>query len=118
MAGTWYSETVANHPCDVYIPPQRNPYGYVVLYLHGVHLNRLDDQPAFIEEFDQHGLAVVAPQTKRSWWTDKICLEFDPTISAQRHVLENVLPFIESRLNAKPPRIGLLGTSMGGQGAL
>jgi len=29
-----------------------------------------------------------------------------------------VLPFIEQRLGAVPPRIGLLGTSMGGQGAL
>ncbi|MBW8885609.1 MAG: esterase, partial [Planctomycetia bacterium] len=47
-----------------------------------------------------------------------MCLEFDPKISAQRHVLENVLPFIETQLSAKPPRIGLLGTSMGGQGGL
>jgi len=39
-----------------------NQYGYVALYLHGVHLNRLDDKPAFMAEFDRHGLAVVAPQ--------------------------------------------------------
>jgi len=90
----------------------------VAIYLHGVHLNRLNDKPAFMDEFDRHGLAVVAPQTKRSWWTDKICLEFDRGISAQRHVMENILPFVESRLGTKPPRIGLLGTSMGGQGAL
>jgi enterochelin esterase-like enzyme len=116
--GTWTEETVGGHPCEVYLPPARNQYGYVAIYLHGVHLNRLNDKPAFMEEFDRHGLAVVAPQTKRSWWTDKICQEFDPTISAQRHVVENILPFVESRLGAKPPRIGLLGTSMGGQGAL
>src|SRR5437660_9954708 len=54
----------------------------------------------------------------RSWWTDKICLEFDPRLSAEKHVIQNVLPFIEERLGVKPPRIGLLGTSMGGQGAL
>jgi pimeloyl-ACP methyl ester carboxylesterase len=118
MPGTWTTETIAGHECDVYLPPQRSPYGYTVLYLHGVHLNRLHDKAAFIEQFDRHGLAVVAPYTGRSWWTDKICLEFDPNISAQRHVLENVLPFMEERLGAKPPRIGLLGTSMGGQGAL
>jgi S-formylglutathione hydrolase FrmB len=118
MAGTWTSELVAGHPCDVYIPPRRNPHGYVVLYLHGVHQQGLRDQAAFIEQFDRHGLAVVVPMTKRSWWTDKICPEFDPNLSAQRHVIENVLPIIEQRLGAKPPQIGLLGTSMGGQGAL
>ena len=115
---SWTRETVGGHPCDIYLPTERSPHGYVVLYLHGVHLNRLDDKPAFIAEFERHGLAVVAPHTQRSWWTDKICLEFDRQISAQQHILENVLPFIEAQLGAKPPRIGLLGTSMGGQGAL
>jgi S-formylglutathione hydrolase FrmB len=118
MSGTWTTEIVAGHACDIYVPPRRNPHGYVVLYLHGVHMNRLNDKPAFIDEFDRRGLAVVAPYTQRSWWTDRICREFDEKISAQRHVLENVLPFIEERFAAKPPRIGLLGTSMGGQGAL
>ena len=118
MPGIWTEEVVGGHACDVYLPPKRSPYGFVALYLHGVHLNRLQDKTAFIEQFDCHGLAVVAPHTKRSWWNDKICEEFDRTISAERHVLENVLPFIKQRLGAEPPRIGLLGTSMGGQGAL
>ena len=114
----WTTETIAGHPCDLYLPPERSKHGYVVLYLHGVHLNRLDDKPAFIAQFDRHGLAVVCPHTQRSWWTDKICNEFDRTITAEQHVLKNVLPFIGERLGAQPPRIGLLGTSMGGQGAL
>src|SRR6185436_15118818 len=118
MPGTWTTESVAGHSCDIYIPPQRNSHAYVVLYLHGVHLTGLHDKAAFIEQFDRHGLAVVVPHTKRSWWTDKICREFDPLVSAQRYLLESVLPFIERRLGAKSPRIGLLGTSMGGQGAL
>jgi pimeloyl-ACP methyl ester carboxylesterase len=117
-AGTWTEETVGGHPCDVYAPPRAHPHGYVVLYLHGVHVSRLNDKAAFMKQFERHGLAVVAPVTGRSWWTDKICLEFDAKISAERHVLDNVLPFIEQRLGAKPPKIGLLGTSMGGQGAL
>lgn len=118
MPGTWTLENVGGHPCDVYEPPARNNYGFAAIYLHGVHLHRLHDKTLFIEQFDRHGLAVVAPFTKRSWWTDKICLEFDPAISAERHVVDNVLPFMEQRFGVKPPRIGLLGTSMGGQGAL
>ena len=117
-SGTWTEELVGGHPCDVFIPAQRHKHGYVALYLHGVHLNRLNDKRPFVEQFERHGLVVVSPHTKRSWWTDRICTEFDCNISAQRHVLENVLPFIQQRFEVAPPRIGLFGTSMGGQGAL
>ena len=115
---SWSTESVAGHECDVYDPPQRNAHGYVVLYLHGVHVNRLSDKPRFVEQFARHGLPVVAPITQRSWWTDKICAEFDPKISAQKYVLENVMAYIAERFGSRPPQIGLLGTSMGGQGAL
>jgi S-formylglutathione hydrolase FrmB len=118
MPGQWIEEIVAGHPCDVYLPPQRHPQGYVVLYLHGVHLNRLHDKPAFIEQFDRHGLAVVAPMTGPTWWTDRISPAFDAAMSPERYVLDEVLPFIARRLEVEPPKIGLLGTSMGGQGAL
>lgn len=117
-AGTWTETRIGGHPCDVYEPPQRNEHGYVVLYLHGVHLQRLRDYPAFTEHLARHGLPAVAPMTQRSWWTDKICPEFDPRLTAEQHVMKNVLPWIAERWNAQPPRIGLLGTSMGGQGAL
>jgi S-formylglutathione hydrolase FrmB len=118
MTASWTTEQIAGHPCDVFLPAVRHPHGYVALYLHGVHLNRLHDKAAFVEQFERHGLAVVAPLTQRSWWTDKTCPEFDPRLTAERHVLDNVLPFVEQRLGTTPPRIGLLGTSMGGQGAL
>ncbi len=116
--GTWNEETVGGHPCDVYEPPWRNEHGFVVIYLHGVHMNRLVDKPPFIEQFAQHGLPVVAPMTQRSWWTDRICLEFDKQLTAERHLLDNVLPYIEQRFGTKNRRVALLGTSMGGQGAL
>lgn len=116
--GTWEQAQVGGHPVDVYVPPGHSGGGAVVLYLHGVHLNRLGDKAAFVAEFDRHRLPVVAPFTGRSWWTDRICTEFDPAVSAERHVLERVLPFIEARFGARAGRIGLWGTSMGGQGAL
>lgn len=118
IAGTWTSERIAGHPADVYEPPERNEHGFVAIYLHGVHLGRLVDKPDWCRQFDRHGLPVVAPMTQRSWWTDKICPEFDPEVSAERHLLDNVLPFVEQRFAAQPPRIALVGTSMGGQGAL
>ena len=90
----------------------------MILYLHGVHLQRLQDKTPFMEAFDQHGLPVIAPHTQRSWWTDRICAEFDPELTAEAHVLNNVVPFIRQRWQLAEGGIGLLGTSMGGQGAL
>jgi enterochelin esterase-like enzyme len=116
--GTWSETQIAGHACDVYVPPKLNPHGYVVLFLHGVHLGRLVENAAFCREFDKHGLPVVGPMTARSWWTDKICAEFDPQVTAERHVLDRVVPFVCERFQTALGRIALLGTSMGGQGAL
>ncbi|MCA9163298.1 MAG: hypothetical protein KDA62_09970 [Planctomycetales bacterium] len=116
--GHWQEATVGGHPCDLFEPTQRNEHGYVLVYLHGVHLNRLVDKQPYITEFERYGLPVVAPFTQRSWWTDRICNEFDSQVSAERHVMDRVLPWIESEYGASTPRIGLFGTSMGGQGAL
>ena len=109
---------MGGHPCDVYQPPDRHPHGFVILYLHGVHLQRLHDKAPFMAAFNQHGLPVVAPHTQRSWWTDRICAEFDPELTAEAHILDNVVPFIRERWQLPDGGIGLLGTSMGGQGAL
>lgn len=117
-AGTWSTSEVAGKPCDIYEPAAPSPHGYTVIYLHPVQMNRLTDQPAFTAEFERHGLRVIAPMTRRSWWTDRICPEFDSQLTAQRHVLDNVLGHIRSAWSAGPPRIALLGISMGGQGAL
>ncbi len=114
----WTLESVGGHPCDVYRPGEPNPQGYVVLYLHGVHEETLADHEPFTCEFARHGLTVVGPRTRRSWWTNRICPEFDGELTAQQHLLDRVLPYIEREFRAVPPRIGLLGTSMGGQGAL
>lgn len=118
LPGRWEEVEVAGHPCDVYEPPERNPHGYAAIYLHGVHVARLQDNAVFSRELAAHGLPVIAPVTRRSWWTDKICAEFDPHVTAERHVLDNVLPYIAERWGASPPRIAIFGTSMGGQGAL
>jgi pimeloyl-ACP methyl ester carboxylesterase len=117
-AGTWSKLIVGGHPCHAYAPPEPSPHGDTVMYLHGVHLGRLDERPAFARLFDRYGLRCIAPVTQRSWWTDRICAEFDPNITAERHVLDRVLPWLAQHWNLTPPRIALFGTSMGGQGAL
>jgi S-formylglutathione hydrolase FrmB len=118
MPGEWSEILIGGHPCDVYRPQTLNPHGFAVMYLHGVHLQRLPNQPPFTAELERYGLPCLAPHTQRSWWTDRICREFDPRLSAERHLLDNVLPWLEDNWQVVPPRLALLGTSMGGQGAL
>jgi pimeloyl-ACP methyl ester carboxylesterase len=121
--GTWTQIELHGHPCDVYEPPpsvadSSGERRQAVIYLHGVRLARLADYPVFTREFARHGLAVLAPHSGPSWWTDRITPGFDPRITPVRYVLDSVLPYAAGRWGIRPPQIGLLGTSMGGQGAL
>src|SRR5207249_4486642 len=81
-------------------------------------LETLRDKPAFTKLFDDSSLVCICPHGGRCWWADRICAEFDPAISPERHLLQHVLPFFQSRWGLAPRAVGLLGISMGGQGAL
>ncbi len=116
--GKWSETQVGGHLCDVYEPPKPSPHQYVVIYLHGVHMQRLTGNTAFSRQFDRHGLRVIAPMTGRCWWTDRVCADFDRRLTSERHILENIVPFVRKLWAAETPRVALLGTSMGGQGAL
>ena len=115
--GFWTTESIDGHDCFVYSPPQVTE-NFTVIYLHGVHQGRLHDHPVFGQQFDRFGLRVVAPVTRRSWWTDRICAEFDARYSAESFLCEHVLPWIRHTYDCDVPRWALFGTSMGGQGAL
>jgi poly(3-hydroxybutyrate) depolymerase len=116
--GAWRETTIGGHAADVFEPARPHPHGFAIVYLHGVHSQRLADNAAFTDQFSRHGLRVVAPLTGPCWWVDRICPAFDAHVSPERHVLDRVLPWLQATWGAAPPRIALLGTSMGGQGAL
>jgi S-formylglutathione hydrolase len=117
-SGAWTVTDLDGHAADIFEPTEPHPSGLVVIYLHGVHLARLDDKPVFTRLLGEHGLRVVGPRTGPTWWADRLSDAFDPRRTPERYVLDHVLPFIERQWGAAPPKIGLLGTSMGGQGAL
>lgn len=115
---TWSEIELAGHPCHLFEPARPSEHGYTVIYLHGVGVELLNEYPPFTRQFNQHGLRVIQPVTGPSWWTARVWPEFDPNISAEAYVLEQVVPYVDQRWGARPPRIALLGLSMGGQGAL
>ena len=116
--GNWKREDIDGHPCDLFFPSQPNRYGYTIIYLHDLSMQGWKGCTNFDHVFDQFGLRVIAPDVKRSWWSDKICMEFDEMRSAQNYLLESLMPWLNANWEILPPRIGLLGTGMGGQGSL
>jgi S-formylglutathione hydrolase len=86
--------------------------------LHSGGLESLRDHPTFAGLLKEHHLACICPQGQLCWWADRICPEFDRTLTPERFLLDRVVPCFEERWRLAPPALGLLGISMGGQGAL
>jgi S-formylglutathione hydrolase FrmB len=118
MNGTWSQVKLERQAVDLYQPPgaDRSPFG--LIYLHSAGGENLRGQAAFTKVFDALGLRCFCPHGDQSWWTDRLCPSYDPERSAEAYLLHVLLPFIEKEHSLTPPRIGLLGVSMGGQGAL
>lgn len=112
----WTSVNIAGKTADVYEPPGRPRFG--LLFLHGEDEETLRDGSAFAKWFDELRIACVCPPGGQSWWTDRICKEFDATMTAEAFLLEHVLPFFHQGWGLADRAIGLLGVGMGGQGAL
>ena len=117
-SGIWSETDVAGHSCGVFEPASPSEYGYVVVYLHCSRVGKLRAYPAFTTALEQYGLRLIQPYTGRSWWTSRIWSKFDPLISAEKYLLDRVVPFVEQQWGAQPPKLALFGASMGGQGAL
>jgi S-formylglutathione hydrolase FrmB len=108
---------VGGHACELHAPPEPRP-GRALIYLHGVRERWLQDMPALTELVEQQRLPVIAPRTGRSWWLDRIVPSFDRGITPERYVVETIRGEVSRRFGVEPPGIALVGTSMGGQGAL
>jgi esterase/lipase superfamily enzyme len=115
MKGVWSQVEVGGKHAHVYDQPAPR---FGVLFLHGIGLETLCDAPPFVRMFDELNLVCVSPLGQRCWWGDRVCAEFDAALTPERHLLNNVLPYFKERWNLAPRSIGLLGISMGGQGAL
>ncbi|MBL8792631.1 MAG: esterase [Planctomycetia bacterium] len=114
----WSTVSIAGKPADVFDPPDVARPRFGLLYLHGAGLETLTSSPTYTRLLEQGKLACVCPHGKLSWWTDKVCEDFDPVLTAEQHILKNVLPFFQERWGISPQFLGLFGVSMGGQGAL
>jgi S-formylglutathione hydrolase len=118
MNGTWTQVRVGGKPADVYEPAGGARPRFGILHLHDAGLTSLRQQAAFTHLFDELALACVTPYAGVCWWADRVCAEFDPRVTPEGHLLDHVVPLFRERWGLGPPAVGLLGMSMGGQGAL
>jgi len=118
MSGVWSSVEVGGKQVDIYDPPGPGRPRFGLLYLHTYGLETLADNATFTRLFARHNLACAFPQGMHSWWTDRVCPEFDERLTAEHHLLDNVLPYSQTRWQLEPRNLAVLGISMGGQGAL
>ena len=116
--GNWKCREIEGHACDLFFPTQTDPSGYVIIYLHDLSPQGWTGCQHLEHAFEQHGVRVIAPNVKRSWWSNKICRDFDESRSAENYLLESLMPWLAADWGVIPPQIGLLGTGMGGQGCL
>src|SRR6516225_8824970 len=97
MNGTWTSENIAFKPADVYQPPGTKRPRFGLLFLHPVGNETLRGRIAYTRLFDQFSLPCVCPMAPDTWWTDRVCPTFDARLTAEKHILDNVLPFFAER---------------------
>jgi enterochelin esterase-like enzyme len=117
MDGAWTTEDIAGKPADVFQPANARPR-FGILFLHPFGNETLRGNPTYTRVLVELGLACVCPMAPNTWWTGRVFPDFDPKRTAERHLLDHVLPFFAERFGLRPRAIGLLGISMGGQGAL
>ncbi|HZZ81314.1 MAG TPA: alpha/beta hydrolase-fold protein [Gemmataceae bacterium] len=118
MNGAWTDITLAGKTVEVYDPKPGARPRFGVLFLHPLGLETLRDRRAYTEIFDKLNLVCLCPHGQRSWWVNRVCGEFDPGLTPEKHLLDNVLPHFQERWQLHPRSIGIFGISMGGQGAL
>lgn len=117
MSG-WQTIDIAGKVADVFEPSRPSDPSRAVLFLHGHGLQTLVGNAAYTAEFERRGLRAICPHGKRSWWLPVVCPEFDAEVSPLGHIRANVLPWLQTFWQVKPPALAVFGVSMGGQGAL
>jgi S-formylglutathione hydrolase FrmB len=118
MHGAWTQETVAGKKVDVYELAGGARPRFAILFLHGAGLETLVENSVYTGLLEELHLACACPHGDHSWWADRVCAEFDSKLTAEQHLLWNVTPYMQKRWQLAPRAIGLMGVSMGGQGAL
>jgi S-formylglutathione hydrolase len=101
----------------MFAPPDPRP-GRAILFLHDVRGGWLQELPPLRDLIEAARIPVIGPRTGRSWWLDRAVAGFPAGLTPERFVVDVVRAEVERRFGVTSPGIALVGTGMGGQGAL
>ena len=113
----WEKVQIDGIDVEVFTPDRPAGTG-AIIYLHGYGCEKLSEKPDITSILAEAGLPLLAPQGGRNWWLDLPSSEFKHNLTSMQFVRTRLVQEIEQRWRVTCPRIGLLGVSMGGQGAL
>ena len=114
----WSTISVDGHACELFEPSPRRVAGRAIIYLHDLDEGPLQQSTGIRDLFEAAGLPLIAPRAGRSWWLDRIVPAFDRGVTPERFVVDGVRTEIDRRFGVQNPGIAVIGTGMGGQGAL
>jgi S-formylglutathione hydrolase len=115
MPDGWSRVEIGGKPADAFEPVGGR---FALLFLHPHGGPTPAGNAILAAELRRHRLRCVAPHDGQSWWVDRVCPEFDLTMTPERHLLDHVVPWIEARWNPGPRGIAAAGIGMGGQAAV
>ena len=76
------------------------------------------DNSVWTALLSQHRIACVCPDGGDAWWSARVCPTFDARQSAERYLLDAIVPWALARAGRPATALALAGIGMGGQGAL
>ena len=116
MLDGWARSAIGGKPADVFAPPGALPL--CVLYLHSLAEESPATDPIFTDSLRLHRLRGIAPHGGWCWWADRVCTEFDATLTPERYLLDVLVPWAETEWGLGARAVALCGVEMGGQGAV
>src|SRR5579862_5347814 len=103
----WEQVEIAGKRADILdVDPGASQFG--VIYLHTFNKESLAANEIFSRLMRELKLGCICPRGEHCWWADRICPEFDATLTPERYVVEQVLPFIAERWELEPRAVGLI----------
>ena len=116
MLDGWTRVAIDGKAVDVFAPVDALPQ--CVLYLHSLAEETPATDAAFTAVLRQHRLRCLSPHGGWCWWADRICTEFDATVTPESFLLDTLVPLAEAQWQLGPRAVALAGVEMGGQGAM
>ena len=116
MLDGWAHVAIGGRPADAFDPAGALPV--CVLYLHSLAEESPATDATFTAALRHHRLRCVAPRGGWCWWADRVCPEFDASLTPERYLLDALVPWAEAAWRLGPRAVALCGVEMGGQGAV